>query len=519
MLLTGKVSWMKRVSHGIFSKLVIFAVAILLQVLWFVFLVYFASENSTNFNMILSVLTFVLALYLVNRNMEPNSKLSWVFIILWMPVVGVTCYYLFGRSELSRRTRREMEVVYNRIVPRNPQEEIRKKELKSERESAWLQANYLSNYANYPLCREWDTRYFSSGEETYEELIKDLKMAKEFIFLEFFIMQPGKMLDQIVTILGEKVKEGVIVRIIYDDVGCINTLPPKYYRRLQELGIRCACFNPFKPILSITMNNRDHRKIVVIDGKVAYTGGFNLADEYINAIERFGYWKDAGIRMTGEGVNSFTIMFLQMWNYIVKGDEDGNAFLVHHQEECKKESGFLVPFSDTPLDHENVGENVYLNMISHARKYVYIYTPYLIIDDTMSACLINAAKSGVDVRIVTPGVPDKKMVFLLTQAYYEKLIAGGVKIYQFTPGFLHAKCFIVDGEYATVGSINLDYRSLYHHFECGVWMYHCQAISMLEKDVFRTIEQSEHITMEFCKNRNIFVRLVQCVLHLFAPLI
>jgi cardiolipin synthase len=303
-------------------------------------------------------------------------------------------------------------------------------------------------------------------------------------------------------------------------VGCVNTLPAKYFKKLQKKGIKCAAFNPFLPVISVVMNNRDHRKIFVVDGNIGFTGGINLADEYINQVERFGYWKDTGIRLEGEAVWSFTAMFLEMWNYITQETEDCTKFMPKiYQTEPFKEDGFVQPYGDSPLDHENVGENIYLNIINRAKKYVYIFTPYLIIDNEMMVALRNAAKSGVDVRIVTPGIPDKKAIFLMTQSYYQPLLESGVKIYQYTPGFIHAKCFVCDDEVATVGSINLDFRSLYLHFECGVWMYRSSAVMQVKEDCLATFEQSEEISVEFCRKRHLVVRMVQSLMRLFAPLL
>ena len=299
-----------------------------------------------------------------------------------------------------------------------------------------------------------------------------------------------------------------------------KTLPRNFEKRLKELGIECAAFNPFRPILSIILNNRDHRKILVVDGQIGFTGGMNIADEYINQKERFGYWKDAGVEVKGEAVWSLTTMFLEMWNYINGTSEDYFRFLpkIYNKKENPKD-GYVQPYSDTPLDHENVGENIYLNIINRAKEYVYIYTPYLIIDNEMMVSLQNAAKCGVDVRIVTPEIPDKKLIFLLTQSYYEQLIQSGVKIYQYKPGFIHAKCFVCDDKIATVGTVNLDYRSLYLHFECGVFMYCSQAVMQVKQDALATIRKSRQITLEFCQSRNIVITMLQSVLRLFSPLL
>jgi cardiolipin synthase len=292
---------------------------------------------------------------------------------------------------------------------------------------------------------------------------------------------------------------------------------------MRDKGIACAGFNPFRPLLSIVMNHRDHRKITVIDGRIAYTGGFNLADEYINVKEKHGYWKDAGIRLTGSCVWSFTSMFLEIWDYTMGTREDydryRNTSLLTEEPEDDEERGFVQPYSDSPLDHEDVGENVYLHLIQHAQKYVYIFTPYLIIGSEMKTALVNAAKCGVDVRIVVPAIPDKKMVYLLTQADFAHLIKGGVKIYKYTPGFIHSKCFVVDDVHATVGTINLDYRSFYLHFECGAYLYRAKAVTQLKEDAIRTFEESHEVTLEECQNRLLIVRIFMGGLRLFAPLL
>lgn len=328
------------------------------------------------------------------------------------------------------------------------------------------------------------------------------------------------MFDTMTEILMRKAAEGVDVRVIYDDIGCISTLPPKYNKKLEGMGIKCAVFNPFRPILSVVMNNRDHRKIFVVDGKVGFTGGINLADEYINEKSRFGYWKDTGVRLEGEAVWNLTAMFLTAWSYVNHSREDYKEYMPQiYQTELPETDGYVQPYGDSPLDHETVGENIYLNMINDAENYVYIFTPYLIIDNEMLVSLCNAAKRGVDVRIVTPGIPDKKLIFLLTQSHYEPLLRAGVKIYQYTPGFIHAKSFLCDDKVGTVGSINLDYRSLYLHFECGVFMYRTKALEQLKQDCLDTFEQSEEMTLEFCRNQNVFIRILQGMMRLVAPLL
>ena len=513
-----------KILNKLFSKLVLGALIIILQFCWFVYLLYSVSLTSSIADIAITVLAIVLALYVSSRDMRSTYKISWIFLILALPLFGCPAYFLFGRGGLTRRTRQKMDEVNNKIRSFSQQEQKTMEQLKEEDFYAWQQAGYLTEYAGYPLYREKDSQYFSSGEALFPKLLEDLRSAKEYIFLEYFIVEPGEMLDAIIEILEQKVKEGVDVRLMYDGIGCIQTLPNKYVRLLKEKGIKCACFNPFRPFLSIIQNNRDHRKITVVDGKGAYTGGFNLADEYINVKEKFGYWKDAGIRITGESVWSFTSMFLELWNFINKSEDD----YAHYRETSIPEkqlpgenpnTGFIQPYTDSPMDHEDVGENVYLNIINHAKKYVYIFTPYLIIGSEMRTALINAAKCGVDVRLVVPGVPDKKLVYLLTQSNFAELIKNGVRIYKFTPGFIHSKCFVADDVTATVGTVNLDYRSLCLHFECGVFMYRTKAVMQVKEDTLETFKKCHEVTAEECQNKHFLVRTFMGALKLFAPLL
>lgn len=511
---------MKKIAHLLLGRFSIVALSIIIQVLWMTLVLWQFSYKFTYANLILRVIAILVVLVIANKWINPANKLSWTFLILLSPIFGLLIYFLFGRSGLTKRTQERMSAVNQEVACYVHSNETVDSLLKELDEDAYRQSKYVNDWAGFPLYQNTSTKYYKCGEDMFPDMLEALKRAEHFIFLEYFIIEEGWMFQQIVDILEQKVKEGVEVRLIYDDVGCVSTLPPKYYRRLQAKGIKCAAFNPFRPIISVVMNNRDHRKIFVVDGYIGFTGGINLADEYVNKIKRFGYWKDTGIRIEGDAVWSLTAMFLEMWNYIVRSTEDYQMFMPNvYQKAPFVTDGFVQPYGDSPLDHENVGENTYLNMISRAKEYVYIFTPYLIIDHEMLTTLCNAAKCGVDVRIVTPGVPDKKMVFLLTQSYYKPLIKNGVKIYQYTPGFIHAKCFVCDDKIATVGSINLDFRSLYLHFECGIWMYQSKAVMEVKEDCLETFAQSEEITLDFCKGRPLIIRMVQSILRLFAPLL
>ena len=387
------------------------------------------------------------------------------------------------------------------------------------------QADYLTRMAHYPVYRNTQTKYYPDGESLFIDMVDALREAKHFIFLEYFIIDNGELWGTVLDILEKKAAEGLDVRLIYDDVGCVNTLPARFYKQLQERGIKCRVFNPFRPFVSIVLNNRDHRKIMVVDGHTGFTGGINLADEYINKKMRFGHWKDTGVRIKGEAVWNFTIMFLQMWCSITGDTRDldpgsARAFAPRrYLDELPSDDGYVQPYGDSPLDEETVGENVYLQIISNARNYIYIFTPYLIIDNEMMTALCTAAKSGLDVRIVTPGIPDKRIVYLTTRSYYGQLLDAGVRIFEYNPGFIHAKCFVCDDEVAVVGTINLDYRSLYLHFECGVWMYGSRAVMEVKHDVMETLEVSTEVTAAEMRGQKLPVRILQSLLRLMAPML
>ena len=324
------------------------------------------------------------------------------------------------------------------------------------------------------------------------------------------------MWDSLLEVLKEKASQGVEIRVMYDDLGSVSTLHPSYPKELKEYGIECIVFNKLSPLSGIIMNNRDHRKILVIDGKVAFSGGINIADEYINHTHPHGHWKDNGIKISGSAVWNYTVMFLTMWNSFKKTDKDFNKYKYDYNQ-IKENKGYVIPYGETPLDNEIAGQNIYLNIINRANDYVYIFTPYLIIDTDMINSLILASRRGVDVRIVIPGIPDKKFVYTVTESYVETLVKEGVKVYKYTPGFLHAKVFVSDDKIATVGTINLDYRSLYLHFECGLYMENTNCIKDIKKDLVETISNSQELSKENVKPS--FIKgIIQSLLRLIAPL-
>lgn len=502
---------------ALFSRMVIVGLILFLQVVYILMILFWLGNYSTIIHSIFTILSFVAVLYIINKDDNPSYKLAWLVPILAFPLLGGILYLAMGDKKPARKMRRKLELVEEFTNPLLYQYPDAVQELQEQHKEVLGQVRYLQS-VGYPVYKNTETKYYSIGEEYYESLLKALKNAKHFIFMEFFIVEEGFMWNQILEILEQKAQEGLDVRFMYDDVGCVSLLPYKYYEVLEKKGIQAIAINPFRPIFSVAMNNRDHRKIAVIDGYLGFTGGVNLADEYINRKVRFGHWKDTGIRLKGDAVWSLTIMFLQMWN--ANRPTDNNYYIfrprVHHKERFATD-GFVLPYGDSPLDSEATGENVYLNMIHGAKNYVYIFTPYLIIDNEMLTALSLAAKRGVDIRIVTPGIPDKKIVYKVTQSYYPALIKAGVKVYQYTPGFVHAKCVVCDDSIATVGTINFDYRSLYLHFENGVFLYHTETVLKVKEDFEQTMLQCEEIKSTYFKQS--FIRdIVRAVLRLFAPM-
>ena len=503
---------------ALFSRMVIVGVILFLQVVYFLVLLLKLGNYSTEIHVMFTVISILVVLYIINKNDNPGYKLAWIVPILAFPLLGGILYLAMGDKKPARKMRKKLEIVgeiTNPLLYQSPKiiNDIEEKNL-----LVAGQVKYLQERVGYPVYMNTQTEYFDIGEDYYRALLEELKKAKHFIFMEFFIVEQGMMWNSILEILEQKAKEGVDVRFMYDDVGCVSLLPYKYYQQLEAKGIKSIAINPFRPIFSVAMNNRDHRKIVVIDGYIGFTGGINLADEYINQKERFGHWKDTGIMLKGDAVWSMTIMFLQMWNANRPTDDDYAVYRPHlYYKEKINGLGYVLPYGDSPLDSETTGENVYLNIINAASRYVYIFTPYLITDNEMMTALCLAAKRGVDVRIVTPGIPDKKIVFKLTQSYYPQLIKAGVKVYQYAPGFLHAKCVVSDDEVATVGTINFDYRSLYLHFENGIFLYQTKTVEKVKEDILATIEKSEQISHGYLKH-GLFRDLFRAVLRLFAPL-
>ncbi|MCH5253507.1 MAG: cardiolipin synthase [Lachnospiraceae bacterium] len=509
---------MKKLLHFVLNRAFFTALIVLLQVGFFLLEISRWANHYVQIAAALRILSIFIVIYLIWKPNNPAVKLAWIVPILVFPLFGGIMYLAFGHVIISRKLRDSIQLS-DELLRKNmsAHEDIMEK-LDMENPSIANQSRYLYLYSGMPVWENTNATYYPDGLPYWKQLLEDLESAQNFIFLEYFILGEGTMWNEILKILEKKVHQGVEVRLIYDDVGSVFKLPRHYDSFMEEKGIKCVAFNKLIPFMTIVLNNRDHRKIMVIDGKIGYTGGINLADEYINYETVYGYWKDAGIRVEGEAVWSFTAMFLQIWNLFRHTDEDYKLYRYPFTERIEGR-GYIQPYGDTPFDNETVGENAYLNMIGYAKRYFYAFTPYLVIDNEMCTALKLAAKRGVDVRIVTPGIPDKKSIYWLTQSYYQNLIESGVKIYQYTPGFIHSKCVLCDDEAAIVGTINFDYRSFYHHFECGVFLYHADAINAIKKDMEDTFLLSERITMEWCREKFFKMNVIGPILKLFSPLL
>ena len=508
---------MRNLSKLVFQRVVAVSFGIALQI---IFLIVMATYLRTDFFWIriaMNVLSWAVVIYIISCGVNPSYKIAWIVLILAFPVAGLTIYLLFGGNKISSYEHRKMQSIEAVTMQQLQQEEEPLWELAAARTPAFNHARYLLSASGYPIYDDADATYFPSGESCYAAMLEELQKAEHYIFIEFFIIAQGKMWDPILQILREKAAAGVDVRVVYDDFGCITRLPMQYAKKLREMGIRAHAFNPYVPILSARLNNRDHRKLMIIDGRAAFTGGVNLADEYINELERFGRWKDCGILVRGKAVWSMTVMFLSLWGYVDRSEEDVSRFRADYPEK-QGGTGFLQPFADSPLDYEDVGATAFSSLIQSARERVWIMTPYLILDDKMATALCNAAKTGVDVRIITPGIPDKHYVYIVTRANYDQLLAAGVRIFEYTPGFVHSKVCFADGLYAVVGTVNLDFRSLYLHFENAVYLYDCAAVGQVQRDFEDTFPRCREVTLARMRHKGFLRRLVQTILRLFSPL-
>ena len=501
----------------LFSRFFLVLILLVLQVLLVVSFYVWLSDLLPFFRVAMTVFTIISVIYLFNSGMDSSAKLTWLFIIALIPFAGA-CMLAFTQTNIGHRTiRSRVEELIGLTSNAIEQPKDVMEALSGDPCATDDLARYLSHSGCFPVFDRTQSTFFPQGEDMFAAMVEELKKAEEYIFLEFFIIDEGFMWGSILKILADKAAAGVEVRVMYDGMQEVSTLPTDYFKLLEEHGIKAKAFSPIKPVVSSHYNYRDHRKILVIDGKTAFTGGVNLADEYINRVKRFGHWKDTALMVKGEAVRSFTLMFLQMWNI----DEEKPVFepwISSRNPGPELSDGYVIPYADCPLDEDRVGETVYIDILSRAVDYVHVMTPYLILDDELENAIKYAAKRGVDVKLILPGIPDKKLPYALAKAYYKRLTDAGVKIYEYTPGFVHAKIFVSDDKKAVVGTINLDYRSLYHHYECAAYLYKTSCISDIERDFQQTLTKCRQVTPESIRNEKLSYKILGGVMKFIAPM-
>ncbi len=507
---------MRKIWKIFFSRVFVLSLLIIVQLLFMMAVFSILSYSFKTVEVLFRILSFIIIIYIINRNDNPSYKLVWCIMILVIPLFGGIIYLMFGGKKVPKELR--LNILKSHEESSEYIEPHRKiiKEINEFDLSIGQQFNYVQKCAGWPVYKNTNVNFFKLGEEKFAQLITELNNAKSFIYLEYFIIAEGRMWNTILNILKNKVKEGVDVRLIYDDAGCFSTLDKNFSNKIRDLGIKCEVFNPLRPQLVIQMNNRDHRKLVIIDNEVAFTGGINLADEYINELDRFGHWKDTAVMLKGEAVLNCTIMFVQVWNFLSNDKIDYEQI---KEPKLAITDGYVLPFSDSPTDEENVGLTVHMNLINNAKHSIYIQTPYLIINDELHQALSNAAKLGKDVRIIVPHIPDKWYAHMMTRGNYYYLVKNGVKVYEYLPGFIHSKTFLCDDEVGLCGTINMDYRSYYMHYEDGVLMYKSSALSRMKEDFIQTLDVSQLITEEDCNNVHWTKKLLYAIFNLFSPLL
>ena len=554
------------VKNGV-SRMVFAVISILLEVLVILLLLFTAGQRATWIYSLIRILGAILVLRIYGSHKTASIRMTWMLVILLLPIFGTALYLLIGFNGHSLRMRKRYEDIDRLLLPMLPaNRDVAERAVARDGRLGGI-VEYIRRQAGYPVYENTVVEYFDDGEKGFEAQKRDLAKAEKFIFMEYHAIEDAECWHEIRDVLAERAKAGVEVRVFYDDMGSLGFINTDFVKRTEEYGIQCRVFNPFAPGLNLFLNNRDHRKITVIDGKVGFTGGYNLANEYFHRTEPFGFWKDTGIRLEGDAVQSLTVTFLEMWNAVSDLDKDDKDFKKYIaasgaerllEKSSKKISedkaeriakdkeayiermidtvqpdekyitdteavtggdfGFVQPYADTPMDEVHVGEDVYISMAECAQKYAWFITPYLIITDEMCHAFSLAARRGVDVRIITPGIPDKKVVYSLTRSYYNGLARNGVRIFEFTPGFCHAKMSITDDLMATCGTINLDYRSLYHHFENGCLYADCNAVMETKRDFEETFAQCREVTEKYTTGRGALMRFSQMILRLAAPL-
>ncbi|MDO4466297.1 MAG: cardiolipin synthase [Bacillota bacterium] len=487
--------------------------AVFLQILWFILLLTFLSNYIELLSVIVTILSFFFVLYLISAREETSYKIMWLLITLTLPFVGAVLYLLWGRKSSSHKMKKKLDTTHKELLSATDKAYSAIDEIYEEDKRVGQIFHVLEKVSGFPTIQNENAKYYPVGEDMLKDMLVDLENAKEYIYLEYFIVEAGQFWDSLVEVMIRKLKEGVDVRVMYDDIGSIATYSREELEHLIKSGIRCIPFNPAK-FLTMQLNNRDHRKIMVIDGEIAYSGGINIADEYINEKDRFGHWKDIGFRLTGNAVLSYQYMFVEFWNAF---SEDKIAKVEFIEKQNKTHDGYILPYYDAPFFEQACSNNLYIQMLNAAEDYIWFYTPYLILGDSLTDAFVAAAQRGVDVRIVVPGIPDKELVYRITRSYYGPLLEAGVKIYEYTPGFLHAKACICDDKLATIGTVNLDYRSLFLHFECNSLFYKASIIDVLKEDFEDTISKSKERTLADQKTGFIHF-MINGLLRIISPL-
>ncbi len=509
----------KKTQNGV-KRMVFSVLAILLQAAFLIIMFTRLNRYVGFIEVITRILALLLVLKIYGQHQTSTMKMPWIILILSFPILGVALYFLVGLNGSTKTMCKRYAHVDAGLFPLLPENTDVLEKLQEKNPKAGGISSYLERFSGYPVYENTEVVYFDEAVKGLNSQLSDLSRAKKFIFMEYHAIEDAQAWEKIQMVLEERVRAGVEVRVFYDDMGSIGFVNMNFAQKLEKAGIHCRVFNPFMPGLNLFLNNRDHRKITVIDGKIGYTGGYNLANEYFGITHPYGEWKDTGIRLEGDAVRSLTVAFLEMWNASGKtpfdtADTIGNYFPAYQAGQ----NGFIQPYADSPLDDEHVGEEVYISMANKAEKYCWFITPYLIITDEMTHALSMAAKRGVDVRIITPGIPDKKIVYNVTRSFYNGLVRNGVRIFEWTPGFCHAKMSVADDHMATCGTINMDYRSLYHHFENGCFMADCDAVREIRKDFENTMAQCREVTEQYKEGRSATLRLGQLFMRLFAELL
>lgn len=488
--------------------------ALILQILFFILVNNFLDKYATIIYCTLVILAFLFVLYVMNKRDEATYKVLWIIVITTLPILGTILYLFFGNQKTSRGLKKALSNSKGKINYTFTSDQKALDKIKNEDIRMFESINSYSKLTGFPVMSNESVKYYSLGDEMFPDMIEELKKAEKYIFLEYFIIEKGEFWNTIVEILEEKVKENVDVRVIYDDIGSIATHSFKETKELRKKGIHCIPFNPLFFINGV-LNNRDHRKMTIIDGKVVFSGGINIADEYINMFEKYGHWKDIGFKLSGESVKSYTYMFIEFWNAFSKNKI--NSDILNEEHINNVEDGIVFSYYDSPANKVHISYDLYIDLMSQAKDYIWFYTPYLILGDAFIDTLIRTARRGVDVRIIVPGIPDKKIVYKMTKSFYEVLIENGVKIYEYNPGFVHAKACIVDDKVCTIGTVNLDYRSLFLHFECNSLFYKSTILQNLKNDYLKTQEKCKKIERKDIR-KGIIHRILNGILRIFAPL-